>query len=440
MTANLDNRFDVDGKAGFRTFARPARLLKAGGPRVFMSASTALRIASSVTVFLIVARVLGPASYGFFAITFTYATLVSLVTDYGFATQIPQKIGAEPERGGEFLGQALRGKTLLTGLAAILVIAGLAASGLNRDNVLVICVIGASVLLNAYADLMLTGLRSAGGYAEEAVELAFSWIVVVLLLVVAIFFEAEILGISATLLAARAIHVAAALWVVRRAGFRLAGWWRGPLGLASGTPYAADSLLSVLTSQIDVILVSRLFTLEDTGIYQIGSRLVQGAISLSAALTGIHLPRGGFLRVRDPRAYAMYERRIIAEFSLFGVLMATSLAIGGHAVVDLLLGPAYARANELWPGLAAFLFMRFLAAAVGVCFLVRGLVRMRIGAQFVCLAVTVTLILFPGRFFGLAGVSWALAAGAAAAVLWYGACYIGLRRAVSTRTKPSAAG
>jgi O-antigen/teichoic acid export membrane protein len=394
-----------------------------GGSRFYMSVSTALRMGSSILVFIVLARALGPSVYGLFAISFTYASLISLVTDYGFGAQIQQKIGAEPGRAGELLTQVLRGKTLLTAVAAAFALPTVWFLSADTQETVAICFVAISVLLNAYADILLTGLRSAGHYAGEAAELALSLVVVLVLLAFCLLLGTSLVTVTAALAAAKSVHVVLSFALLCKAGIRLGHSDGRSIGLRAGTPYAVDSILTVLCSQIDVILVSQLFGLGATGVYQIGSRIVQGTIALAVALTGVHLPRAGFLWHGDRSAYTHYEHRMMLEFAGFGLVLATGLVILGPLVVRGFLGPEYESANDLWFGFAVFVWLRFLGAAIGICFLVRAHLKVRILSQILSLAITVALILIASRFGGLALVPWAISGGAVAMLATYAASY-----------------
>jgi O-antigen/teichoic acid export membrane protein len=394
-----------------------------GGSRFYMSVSTALRMVSNILVFIALARALGPSVYGLFAISFTYASLISLVTDYGFGVQIQQKVGAEPSRAGELLTQVLRGKTLLTAVAAAFALPTVWFLSFDTEQTVAICFVAISVFLNAYADILLNGLRSAGYYAGEAAELALSFVAVAVLLALCSLLGTSLLTATVALAVAKSVHVGLSFLLLHKAGIRL-GHSDGPsIGLRAGTPYAVDSILTVMCSQIDVILVNYLFGLGATGIYQIGSRIVQGTIALAVALSGVHLPRAAFLWHGDRSAYTDYEHRMMLEFAGFGMILATGIVIVGPFVVLGFLGPKYESVNDLWFGFAVFVLLRFLGAAIGICFLVRAHLKVRILSQVLSLGITVALILIASRFGGLAMVPWAISGGAVAMLATYAASY-----------------
>src|SRR4051812_45620467 len=92
------------------------RLLRSKGlaARALMAMSILTRMGMGMAVFIVLARTLGPEPFGLVSTTFAYASLIGLMTDFGFGMKTLREIANAPENGRAFLFEALSVKVILT--------------------------------------------------------------------------------------------------------------------------------------------------------------------------------------------------------------------------------------------------------------------------------------------------------------------------------------
>jgi O-antigen/teichoic acid export membrane protein len=392
--------------------------------RLAMAGSVLIRMGAGLVAFILIARGLGPEAYGLVATVFAYATLVSLVTDFGFGSKALRDIAAEPERGGAILNACLNLKAVLT--LAAMVIGGIAIwlAPKPPGTGLPMAMLGAAVLIGAIGDLALTAYRATGKYRSELWLTAWTAALHVAVVGWVALSHAGLPILGIAFLASRSFYAVLAVVGAERlfAGYRLSVQ---PLvhvwtSMKSAWSWGVDNMLGYLNVQIDSLLVASLFSLHLAGIYQGGNRFVQAGFAVVIALAAIHIPRitreikDGGPRLSRP------ELLMNLEFTAIGVLGAIGLAFVAPPVTLFLLGEDYAQMGPLWPGFAVFFLARAIAAGIGVSLVSIGVPIWRIVGQVLGLSVTFCAILLVRRYWGINGVPWALAAGAATTLTIYG--------------------
>jgi len=260
-----------------------------------MAASVFIRMGSALLVFVLLARGLGPVAYGLVATVFSYATLASLLTDFGFTSKALRDIAATPDRGGEILNAGLSLKIYLT--VAVMVVGAIALAVIPTPpgTALAAGMLGTAVLIGAVGDLALTAYRAMGRYMSETLLTA--WTSAAHLIVVGwvALVHADLMIVAVAYLASRTLYTVLAVIGAERLfegltlrAEPLSAVWRS---VKDGWGWAADSGLSYLNGQIDGLLVVGIFGLQVAGVYQAGARFVQAGLALVLVLAGIHIPR-----------------------------------------------------------------------------------------------------------------------------------------------------
>jgi len=390
--------------------------------RLAMTASVLIRMGVGLLVFVLMARGLGPSAYGLVATVFAYATLASLMTDFGFASKTLRDIAADREGGGAILNASLGVKAYLivpvmVGGAVILVF--VPGEPLHR---LAAGLLGAAVLIGAVGDLALTAYRAVGRYSGETWMTIWTSAIHLAMVGGISLAHGDLLTLAIGFLASRLLYTGVALFGAERlfTGHRLRllplreVWTsiRGAWG------WAADSGLGFLTGQIDGLLVPMIFGLQAAGIYQSGGRFIQAALGLVAILAAVHIPRLAKVAVETSRVTSG-ERRMMIEFTTAGVMLGLVFWLGGPLITRLLLGADYAGVNSLWLGFSVFLLARYMAASLGAGLSARGLPLVRVVGQVAALLIVVAGFTLVAPRFGLGSVPWIMSAAALATLVSY---------------------
>lgn len=376
-----------------------------------MLAATAARMGLGLLTFVILARFLGPEQFGLIATAIAYSAFAGTITDYGLGTSSLRLAAGDLGRLREVMAAAMAVKgALIVGVSAIGILALSFAAPHDRALVYIPVLLGS--LAYSFGELMLVAARANRRFDVEAkIVLSSS---VVLLLIVA----------GTALLTRSVAHIAVAFAISRIVysafvAINLRRWLGNPLKVTAGemratmsasSSYAADNVLTTLSSQVDVLIYGAMLSLHAIGVYQSGARLVQVIIPIATVLSTVYLP--GMVAALKNEQFGEFERhakRLTWEFTALAVASAFGFAIIGPIVTNVLYGPRYADLDPLWIGFAIFALLRLTASAYGIQMVALGLIRTRVTAQACAIALLTisSLLLLPK--FGLSATSWLLA-------------------------------
>jgi len=388
--------------------------------KALLAISLLARAGAGFVGLFVLARALGPADYGLVATILAGASIVALLTDFGFSIKLLRDVGARPERAGEILADCFRVKTALV-LPATVVVLVFLQHWQPEANALTACIfLYLSVIVLSYGELALVGLRALGHFRTELRIVLAGAAIFAAFLALAFFLHAPFIGFATAILLSRLMQSALAFFTLSRVvqlGNCLSGPVIGPLREAAGL--AADTILTALSGQIDVVLVSFTLGLHATGIYQVAARASSYAMLPSQVLAGVYTPvLSARHHVRDREARAL-EARMLIEFPLLGALSALVIVLVFPALAPIIFGHAFAVPMSVWTGFAAFVFLRFSLGALGIALVARRAVKVRLLGQSLGAATLCTgmLALLPG--WGVVAAPWVAVAATLVTALVY---------------------
>ena len=381
--------------------------------KILMLGATLARMTIGLVTFVVLARFLGPAPYGIFASAIAYIGLVSIITDFGLAVATLRRAAMAPDDAARIVRNALALKALLALVAAPVGAAILlVAAGPPLLPTYALTYVG----FTAYAmgDLALIVLRAHRRFDVEAkLVVATSGLLMAGVAGVAAATR-DITAAAIAFAVTRLLYLGIVLFVIRRdlatpppaapARARLSETFHGAKG------FAADSILTTLSSQIDVLLFAAVLNAHDIGIYQAGARLVQMIMPFAMVLSTVYMPALSLAFGRaDGTGFRHSARRLELEFVVLAVAGGLGFAFVGPLVTPLIYGHAYAELVPLWRGFGAFVMLRFASAAFGIELAAQGRVGPRIAAQLVAIAGFVGASVWLLPVYGVTVTSWLLA-------------------------------
>lgn len=362
--------------------------------KAMMLVATIARMGLGLLTFVVLARYLGPESFGVIATAMAYATFVSLATDYGLAISTLRRASISPPDAGRIVGDALAAKALLT-LAVLPVAIAITTFALPSAQLPVYACVFLGTLAYSFADLSMVVARAHSRFEVEA-ALVVSVSALMLLVTGGIAaWTGNINAAAIAFLITRLFYLAAAQWRMRI--------WLGPLSgmrrsvsqmqltLRSGASYAVDNLLTVLTGQIDVLLFALILTSYEIGVYQAGARLVQVIVPFAVVLSTVYMPALSRASVHgDVAPFRLLSRRVTIEFGALALLAGLGFAIVGPVVTAHLYGERYAPLQPLWAGFGVYALLRFAAAGFGIQLTALNRIRPRVVSQVAAIIVFAT--------------------------------------------------
>jgi O-antigen/teichoic acid export membrane protein len=385
-------------------------------PKIYMALSLSVRMFVGLAIFALLARGLGPKEFGLVSLVFSYASLASLLTDFGLALKTLRDIAERPEHGRAILRATLKIKSAFSlGVCAIgtCIIVYLPMTLEVKSA----CVaLSAGVMIASFGDLALVAFRATNRFGGE------SWIVVwtSLLyggsLVPILFLGGQIFAVSIGFLVCRSIFAAVALReAMKILPVEAASADRPKLyaTVRSALSWAMLSNLSYVNGQIDGALVAPLLGLHDTGIYQSGAKFVGSAITFASVITNTQVPRIAAAAGRKTNTLTL-EMMAWLQMLAVGAVFSWIIYLGGPLITRYLIGAKYAEVNQLWLGFGVLTFARFVSSSILVSLVALNRATTNLIGEAATTIVTIPLMFWLVPHYGLSSVPWIMSAGAVA--------------------------
>lgn len=381
--------------------------------KVLMLGTTFARMGLGMLTFIVLARYLGPRNFGVMATAIAYSGIVTLVSDFGFGLSALREAAAAPERTGRILREALVAKLLLISLLTL--VTGVAVVALApREWLPVYALVHAGSVFFSMAEMMMVAPRASRRFDIESALVLSGSFGILALSAIPVALTGNILIAAAAFGGSRLLYLVVVSIALRRwlqtDGDRLPGYSALWARIRGSTSYAADGILTALSSQIDVLVFGMLLTAHDMGIYQAGARLVQVIVPIAGVLSTIYMPTLSAAAINgDEASFRKNAIRLNWEFAVLALAGGTAIMVLGPLATDLLYGDRYDALKPLWNAFAAFAVFRFLSAAYGVQLSARGAMKTRVMAQLLSMFALAALTFGVLRYTGLNGTAWILA-------------------------------
>jgi len=371
-----------------------------------MAASQFVRLASGMVVFVLLARLLGPEGFGSFALWLAVATLVAVITNFGFTTFCLREIGANPGSVSVLLSDVFSAKLLLSG-----VVLGIGCSSLlilDHPLATLFLVLLAAQVADSFTEFFNVFFRVEGRHSSEASNALHGATVHLLAFLSLFMFESvTVLGCALMFLSTR-IYV---LLNTMRSGIAVLGWHSpstigGALRrLRACSSYAFEIFLNTVYTQLDALVVSKIAGISGLGIYQAGMKLVQGASRAAPIIAQVVLPDVSRAHAAG-QGFRRAALKMVLLFSGIGLVAGSILGVFRDFWVSLLFGAEYLALSTLLPLFGLVLWCRFTETGAGLVLVSMGLQHQKVKLVGMQLALLVLVGGFLGSYFGVTGWLW----------------------------------
>ena len=372
--------------------------------------SEAVTLACGLASAVLLSRHLGLAGYGVFTYAFAFTYFFLTLNDLGLNTVAVREISREPARANEILGSLLSLRIVLAGVvlaAAWITIHFWPMEEPIRRPLAVFALILPLTALNAPGLIFQTAMRFELGAAAQVFTrvagLAFMGVMALagrgVTAMLGALLAAELCGVLVIwLLAKRLVKVE---WRVD------INQWR--LLLKASLPLAAGILLASIVNRIDFIMLERMASIEDVGLYGAAYRVTSMLEKFPLFVMSTLYPIMSRLAIDDvPRLREIYVRAL-RRFAVVGVLVGVAVSILAPWLLSTVFGEPYRAAAPALRWLVVATVCLYLAMTGGNLLIASG--RARDNA--VALAVgavtnaSLNLLLIPSR--GIEGAALATA-------------------------------
>jgi len=317
-------------------------------------------------VTLLVARHLDPDRFGAFSFVFAFVTVFHMLADFGLSNILIREMSRQRQNIGEILGAVIPLVSLLAlgGYAVIALSAGLLR--ISPEAELAVYIMGATVLVTFHAAVYAAVCRAHEEMGFNAAGLIAQRVVLLLLLLAALYWDAGLPGIALCYLGERLFQWLFFYFLVRirytRYRWRMDTAYWGYL-LREGLPVGAGMVLRRISWYVDTFVLMALTTVASVGLFSAAYRVVQMVNVIPFTLSVPLFPVLSRLAVEShDRVFSLYDKAQ-KIFVLLGLPIGLWIVLLGPQLMVLLFGQNYDAAGttlRIMGGVAVLLFLNSL--------------------------------------------------------------------------------
>lgn len=358
----------------------------------YMLASSVLRLATQVLLFIVLARMWGAEKFGTFVYPLVISTLVVIVVDYGFGLQVLRDVGKTAERVKEIIWGALCLKVALSAVVLLLALVLTVWMPCTHGFRILLWLLLPAAVLGSFGLLLNLPFRALGLFHEETTVVLWANLVHFMLVGTLALLRFDTVVVAGGFLVSKLFYLVLS-W---RAYRRLIGRTKLPcvtlgylLGtLRTGFPFAIHIALASLYFQVDTLIIHSFLGPEGVGVYQAGLRIMVGGLVLADVLGNVYIPR---LAQASDSTKSLVEigTRMTRHLLVPGALGFTLLIVFARWLNSLIYGAGYEGVAELLPLMGVVFFLRYLGVSYGALLTVAN--RQMVRAVGVSVAVVVSI-------------------------------------------------
>jgi O-antigen/teichoic acid export membrane protein len=359
----------------------------------------AVGIVAQALALILVARRLGPAEYGAFALVSSLTLMATVLADWGLLLVGARAVATRPEEEGRILRACLSLRLLLGAGAAVLLVA-LAFAGSDAAEVrLGAAVAGLSFVPGAWFSAAYIVAQVDLRLERAALAMLLGSLASTVYMLLVLEAGGGIVALSAGFPVASVVSALVGI-ALMRGRIPLVPRWDGELArrlMRESTPVAISFVFVTVYFYVDALLLARLSTTEQLGLYDSAYRFVQlGPLIPNILITSVFALAVRHA-ARDRERLRLFVREFVSVIALLAPLPLIALATAPRELVELIYGPAYERAAPLLAILAAAIALMMFSGVVGPLLVAVGRERatMAISGVAAALNVAANLILIP---------------------------------------------
>ena len=367
------------------------------------------RLALSFSVGVIVARHLGPETFGKLNYAIAFFAILAPLAHLGSELIVVKELVRLPERAGETMGSALilqiGGAVLALFIVAVLALFSPVAA---PDDRLVILVVGAgllfqpSVVIKSWFESEVESRHVIR--AEGLVLVLTAGIKITLVLTGAGLLSFALVFLLETGLIAIA-RIIAYLTKARRPQRWSPNWQRSRFLFRESWPLMFTLLAVMLYMRIDQIMIGRMLGNYSVGIYSLAMQFVEVGYAIPQILVTTLFPSIVALQLRDKERFVRRMEEFLAILVTIALLFSVAIALVAEPLISLIFGQAYADAAPIVVVYVWASVFVFIGTASGRWYIVEGLHKLALLRAVFGAIVNIALNLLLIPIYGLKGAA-----------------------------------
>ncbi len=316
---------------------------------LFIYAGRLVNLVFNFFIFVYLANYLGESAFGRLSIAIAYVGTFDIIANFGLNQILVRELSGERAEKSRLLGNGIFLKIVMTLLAVVVALAGLPFMGYPRETMIVVWIIVVNLLVSSKLSSTRTVFESI---FQAQLRMAFpilcnildNLIFAVLVVLAALYFKIGLVGMA---IIYGACNLPGAVWLTWRFLRTNDVAWR-PRWLVikellrEALPLAVYLFFSILTTKIDVLMLSWMRDEVEVGHYAAATRLVYPLSFLSTSLTISLFPLLSKYYEEHSGKFAQMARRGAKYVFIIALFVSGVLAFVADQIIHVLYVPGYA--------------------------------------------------------------------------------------------------
>jgi O-antigen/teichoic acid export membrane protein len=316
---------------------------------LFIYAGRVINLIFSFFIFVFLANYLGESAFGRLSIAIAYVGTFDIIANFGLNQILVRELSGERTHKSRLLGSGLFVKIMITLVAVLASLAILPLMGYPDETITIVWITSINLLISSKLSSTRTVFESI---FQAQLRMAFpilcnlldNLIFALLVLAFAHFFKVGLLGMA---IIYTVCNIPGTVWLIRRFLRTHDVVWRPdwPLVkelLRETLPLAAYLFFSILTTKIDVLMLSWMREEAEVGQYAAATRLVYPLSFLSTSLTISLFPLLSKYYELKSDKFAEIARQGTRYVSIIALLVSGILFFAAGPIIHMLYVSAYA--------------------------------------------------------------------------------------------------
>ena len=361
-----------------------------------------------LVIFAYLARALGKDAFGIFNFGLAFSLILVVIADFGLSTLLVREISLNKKAASKYLYNSILIKALLSVLAFIAAYIFLNIANYSYQTKTVAYIMLAFSLMQSFTEVVYSVFRAFEMMHYDA----FTKILRMLMLLIAIFYLIPegygVIAASLAFLATEAIVLVIALFIAYTKFVKISFEFDYNFSknlLKKSSLFCLSLVFSSLYMYIDVVMLSKMRSTAEVGIYSAATNIVIALIFIPLMYGNSIYPVLSRFYVDSKKSLRLAYEKSFKYMLLIGLPVATGIYILSDKIILLLYGKEYAASAIALSILSGYLFLKFLNPVTGFTLMAINKQGSRLFSQGLAALINIILNLILIPLYGFAGAA-----------------------------------
>lgn len=366
--------------------------------------------AMQLVIFIYLARILGKESFGVFSFGLAFGLLAAIIADFGLSSLIVRELSRSRKEAEKYLSNAVAIKIALSLITVVLSYLLLNAMGYGSQEKTVAYVMLAFAILQTYTDIYCSIFKAFERMHYEASIKILRMLMLSGIVFLALNGSSSLVTLSSSFLLAEIIVLAAAIILVYSKFVKISLNFDALLLkklLNEGLFFFLSIAFAGLFLYIDVIMLSKLGSASDVGVYAAASNIILALLAIPMMYGSAIYPVISRLHINSKESLRFVYERSFKYMIIIGVAVSAGIFAISDKIISIFYGKEYLASAIVLPIIAWQLCLRFPNTISGVTLSSTDKQRSKVLSQglIVLIKIALNLLLIPA--YGIAGAALA---------------------------------